>query len=744
MFLALAALVLVTTRALLPRHSPFLYWPAGLAAIVVSLYFESIFFWATGAQGLTKGVAKWNFVVLVAFSAVVATFRLRSPQRTPKMAIGRPGSIVVISSSLLTIGIGAWMYFHDQVSMIGSYLAGGDHGHHVEYMTGLIAGSGHRSYSNPFSLTSYPMGIHFLLSHLYVGETSLGGTPELARRHLIPALFEYVQLAALVSLFLLIIVRRCSSRRWMSAIVSVLSLGLVFSVHKFFNHLFWSGFTTSLALTWIVLLALALPWNELGLGTRRRVSVTSAVMFIVLFLATWFVYQPFVLIPASIAGSIVLRFFFRKAFGGISATFEGWNFGWTAVSSLGLVLVSIAPLALAGKKSPGLQSLVQWGVCWHISQPILVAAVASACILLWARRKGRAPDWGQLATIFTLFLVMTITMLCLAAYVSPYFTLRSQPYYVQKMFWILFVVAACVAAAQAVDVMDNSRLLRSTSSRVALCAVISLVAPLVWTSANREIRDRIKIDWFAADMFAPYTKGELRRSAVFNTWENLGAHVGNIAIEEDSDRELTGDIPVSKLPEWACWQLRNDDTRLIFTATGQSLELVKAGCDQYAIYIESGRRVGRLILPTEPMVIGKTVKTNAKTRGVRFLLTGFEKSQDDYTWATGFHSTVQMIVPRLLPAATLSLAFVRSWVPDTVEVNLYVNSHRIQQRFLGKNEVTTSMGMSDLMPGDVFRIELNCRRSYEAASHAADGGNNRQCIALKHFRIDERSVEPAS
>jgi hypothetical protein len=354
--------------------------------------------------------------------------------------------VLMMASTGFILATGIHHFYYDKTGMIAGFLSGGDHGIHLELMRGLVNETGFVTYSSPFSLQSYPKGIHFLLGNLLLIGQSSSNDSLLVQRHLVPALFEYIQLAAFLQLAV-VAATKIKVRNEISRTFFVMAgIFAAASISKLGNHLFWSGFTTSLALSWIILIPLAVSWDDFKPKLQVHNLMMRILFWSLLAVAIWIVYQPYVVIPLACIATEVFIAVVRicKARASINY-FTGTIFFKTVVASIGIFSVLFIPYVLQGKGSQSLQRLVLFGVSWRIGQMQLAAAVLIAALVLargmW---KTRTIDMSADAYVLWGNISVSAAMTALAALVSVDFTMNDPPYYVQKIYWVAFFVSLVV------------------------------------------------------------------------------------------------------------------------------------------------------------------------------------------------------------------------------------------------------------------------------------------------------------
>jgi Ca2+/Na+ antiporter len=356
--------------------------------------------------------------------------------------------------------------------------------------------------------------------------------------------------------------------------------------------------------------------------------------------------------------------------------------------------------------------------------------------------KGDDREIESDAMIFFGLMSLAVTLMLIASAASIYFTLTDQPYYVQKMYWILFYTAVVLALKWSTRLLDHYT--RKVSRRLIAVIWVSLIVimgafPLTWNRTPLEATRHIAIDWFAEGMFVDVKDIRPYRAAVFNTWENLGAHVGNIALRQMSPTILPIDIAQSRNTQWACWYMRNQNVNLIYTATGQGAALIEAGCDQYATYIENGTRYDRLIPQAPALMLGKQVLASTTSEDAGYLSTGFFATEDSKIWATGFHSSVQMSA--IESRTNLEMLFnlqrnTNHQFPVTIQT--YINGRQIDSSDLATDQKTKTIMIPEINRNDHLSFQFVCQRSNDEVLETTNSGNPEllKCVGLEDFRVN--------
>jgi hypothetical protein len=725
---------------LFPDRNPMLYWPFGLALSIVCLYGAYAAMWLFDVRGVTTHRANLIFLGLMVLFAALWVVRSAITRPTWRREI-HPATFALIVSLVASLVIFAVhrSLVHPEF-LIGDHLAGGDHGIHIQYINGLVNGSD-VGYSSPFSLQDYPKGIHFVVALLFAIHEPISPYTRIVDVHIVAAVFEYIQLAAFLQLLLVATLTQIRKRILIQIGFTISLLILFLSLPKSINHLFWSGFTTSLALTWFLLLPVAMPWSAVSLGKEGN-KAKRLYFWIVFSVLAWIVYQPYVIVTLSIL-TVEFLWSFKRLFFETSAVKNEKK----RMFKIGLVAPAIAFLSpvlmllVLGQDSESIKRLTLFGVSWKVDQILLLMTVTITLLLIGKCVRCLSLNSQVMSdgVLYLAIVAFTASFAIVAARTSA-FTMTNQPYYVQKMYWIVFFVGFTISAKW----LLTSALSVSLSGRKWLNGILGSLLPLailfpLYVSRNSpsEALDRISINWFAKSLMVDVSDIEPYNAAAFHTWENLGAHVGNIALKEVTDTYLAVDVAQSRNPYWACWTMRKSNVNVVHTATGQGTSLLDAGCSQFITYIEDDTRFDRLIPKTAEMVINKEIPLQRGTKGKRFLISGFSKRNDSGAVADGFHSTVQMVSVRNLDNASAVFSIGEYGRKDRqISVEFLIDGVLVNTYPLQKNSKIAVLSLPTITKGSMVSFQFVCAREESEVIEVLAKPELLECLTLRDFKIN--------
>lgn len=741
----LVAAVFLGTVALAPRLNPLVYWPAGLLVTITVGYVSYLMYWFVDMQGIDERFARLHFVLLMAILGIVALFRVwRTGGSTGRISFSLSGMMATALGFVfpaVVLWIGTSRLWSGSMPLFSGFMAGGDHGLHNEIVHDLLSWSSTPSSENPFTLYTYPRGIHFLVASLVALGSGKSGQSSLVQEYLTGAWFEYVQLAAYVQLAVAIVVFWSRERRATRAMFVAPILLVFASIPHFVGHLFWSGFTTSTGMTWALLVPVAL-WvgrREQKLENWHRIEATA--LWVLLLVFSWIVYQPyvivisttgFVLVCVSVWKTLVRDGRLRRGlpeYLELPACF--------VVSLTGAVL----PYFVLGKDSAAVNFLFLDGSTWRVGVATVAMWTAAALVL----PRMMAAD-GRLQTslpsaVVAGLLGFTVGMAGLVFATGDH-GLFDLPYYIQKMYWVILYISVPVALASGLTLLLGHKYLAAGGRRfgrqLALWLLIALV-PLVQGRTPNAAVSHISVDWFANGVYA-VAPDDRQSSGAFSMRDKLGSHMANLALRSASTSILTPDVAISGNPYLACADLVENGVVRIYTTPNGRAELVESGCSPDAVYLEDGRIIGRPHLEYFGVSPGVTETFTNKSLGFRLLLRGFLPPEKWGTWAGGYRSALGFDYEETMKAPSLEMVL-RSHPRDEElrSVSIGVN---------GATAVTHRLAFGDPEPfvvpmpagpaGTSIELTITCERTDAEvlADDPVDGPS--PCAGLVSMRLVER------
>ena len=735
-----AALSVLAGIAFLGRRFSIIHWPIGLAATVLSAYVMYVWSWFRGIDGISQTRAEDFFVALLCCFGVVAMFRILVPFRGPQTehhASWResvPKMIVLALPVLLMVFI-SMRASSDPVRVISGHLSGGDHGAHNLIIHRLIDPSAGSELVSPAVVYAYPRAIHYLIALMTTFDDSFRHLPTVAAEYLSAARFEYLQLAAFIQSSLVVLLgRKLTVSR---AIVALAAVVFAMSIDNFVSHLFWSGFTTSLAISWILMLPIALSFTSRQSLENRWQTRTAA--WILFSLLCWVVYQPFVIVGLVLALSELLETTSSQASRGDRLK-RLLSTGWCVPVLASMVFV-LFPLFVGGRQSPAVTSLLMSGSLYRSHLWTVVVLVVLSSLLLGIRPTPVTP-WTE-RTLYSVIGVGLGSILVVRFAGGP--GLTDQPYYVQKIFWVFLYLSGPVILSITLDLLDRSRIFSRTPPAMVglLCVSVFVLAPMATDRSPAAATRHFSVDWFAAGLVRDH--GPVDRHAVaFSMRDKLGSHLANLSLQGTSSVRMAVETSLSGNPYLACREITANNAELVYTTPNGRAELVESGCSPSLLYLEDGTTMPNPWIPYFRIRSGIVEETSRTEPGFRFLLRGFRPPQTWGTWAGGYRSALGFTYDEAMKEPVLSLK-VRSYPDDPEQRSVVIRANdrevgRKRLAFDGSDvfEVPLPAGVS----GTRVELTITCERSDQEvlADDPVDGPD--ACMGLESITLDEGS--PAS
>jgi hypothetical protein len=220
------------------------------------------------------------------------------------------------------------------------------------------------------------------------------------------------------------------------------------------------------------------------------------------------------------------------------------------------------------------------------------------------------------------------------------FGLLDQPYYTQKMLWILFFVSFPVALSVGSTWVEKLEVTWPNDKRLGLLSVlvvVLLLTPLVQGRAPVNATKQPNVKWFAQGMTLDNPEGEYRAVA-FAWMDPLGSHVSNLALRSTSDLVLPIDVALSNNTFLVCRFINDNNASIVYTAQHGRAALVTAGCSPKVMYIEEDRILENENPSYRPLSVGTERFISDNQKGVGHLLHGFLPVENWGVWAGGYQS----------------------------------------------------------------------------------------------------------
>jgi hypothetical protein len=658
---SLFLLSLLATRAVMPKSTSILYWPVGLAGVLLATYVGSWVQWFRGGGGVDVYFAQTLFFAQIVFFYLLGHIRAtKSDDKGPRDELMKTWQQIVVSLPSLSLVVYASSQFVNKpFVMMGAYFGGGDHMNHagmVYGLTGWTAGSGAKS---PLDVYAVPDGIHFLIANLVGLDSLRNALTPITQVIVAAAWFEWLQAAAFVQLAIVVVVGAYRDQWFFRFSIATVAVVLATTVDRLVLQLMWAGFTTSLGMSWLLLIPLAVIRD-----VRQTLSKAFiATALIGLAYLAWIVYQPYAipigLLLVALTTAHLLSRFFKKGFFNkatilpiISVIFFGVAV-FAGVTIIGTQNEFVERLSMSGATyEPYFYTVLLW---------CSLALLASAVLLLQKTSLISRSMVSFEATYVLAVLLMTGTAIGLVM-VTSNFGLLDQPYYTQKMLWTLLFLCIPIVVASALSLLTPQLAKWTSKNRNAFmfCSVLVLV---LWPITNGKypgvVSQHTMHSWIGTSLAEPTGLDPLGEVA-FSANDPQGTYIANLALQTTSANELDTTLSLSDNPFLVCFYISNRPITTVFTRTGGKHFLTESGCPSNLLYIESGERMDA-VNPTYPqMTPGEEMSAISKPVIDEYLSTGFRGTEGFIRWATGLNSKILISSSSDKPSKQIKVGYIMS------------------------------------------------------------------------------------
>lgn len=316
--------------------------------------------------------------------------------------------------------------------------------------------------------------------------------------------------------------------------------------------------------------------------------------------------------------------------------------------------------------------------------------------------------------------------------------LTDQPYYVQKILWVIVFVSLPLTISIILDWVDSWSQ-RSSHGDVRVPVTIVCAMLLLPSATNRTpaaATRHFTVDWFAKGILGEY--GSRSNSAVaFSMRDRLGSHLANLALHGTSRARVKVETSLSGNPFVACQEINAEEAKLVFTTPNGRAELVESGCDPEIMYIEEEKRINNPWVPYFYLGADQEERTARDQPGFRFLLRGFLPPENWGTWAGGYGSSFGFAYEEDLVSPSMELRL-RSHPKDTTQrlVIVKVNGGEVGRKMLPlEGDVLMETMLPSGVAGKRIVVTLLCERtdSETMEDDAADGPT--PCVGLESIKL---------
>lgn len=651
-WLCLLSLSLLATKAILPNGNNLVLWPIGLFAVIGTSYIGYIFLWVSNKPGVSYDTARQLFFVqFLLFAAIAVARNHDSGELTKRLSARSVGFTIVLTGlpALLVI-YATYELIENPVGLIGSYFAGGDHLNHsgmIYDLTQWTAGSGMRS---PLDIYAVPNGLHFLVSNVVTISSLSSSTPPLAQVFLSAAWFEWLQVAAFVQLGLVVIIGKRNQMWLFRALVAFAIILIMMSIDLLVLHLMWSGFSTSLAITWLLLVPVVALITEADEKVSKSGPRFTLCLLFAMSSIAWILYQPFAIPFFVIASFLVV--------GTLLAQFKvfknsGHKLVYSAlplITALCTYLIVLIPYWASGNENSFMARLSTNGESYRTSFYLVLFVVVLSIWILWFRSEDQIslPMWGLRRTLLSMqcgivaLVVAAITVVVL----SGNYGIINQPYYTQKMLWILLLTSVPLVVGGVLDAGSTwMSSLVEPQRRALIIALPTLLflTPIALGKYPVLATQHSSFPWFAKAVRVPVDM-DPEATVAFAPNDPQGTFISNLALSIISKNSLDLSIALSGNQYLACRFIATRPISVVYTTKGGKDYLRDSGCPPDLLYFEEDIRTDTYRRSHPRLESGNLSALESSPSLSEYLDSGFHGLERWVRWSTGLRSTISFSI----------------------------------------------------------------------------------------------------
>jgi hypothetical protein len=250
------------------------------------------------------------------------------------------------------------------------------------------------------------------------------------------------------------------------------------------------------------------------------------------------------------------------------------------------------------------------------------------------------------SSVFLGLIAFTFAMMLIVLRTSD-FGLTNQPYYIQKMLWVILFVSIPIVVGAVLRYFEQFLLARNDShlSYYATAVCVLLLTPLVMGRYPTAAFKHGSVDWFAKGISSTFEDPQNNKVA-FSANDRLGSHLSNLALRATSELVMPVETGISGNAYVACEFMNQKSASLVYTTPNGRAEMVMSGCDPGITYIEDGQRIKNPKLDYFRVDSGVVERLAKDQLGFRLLLRGFLPPEKWGTWAGGYRSAIGFDLPK--------------------------------------------------------------------------------------------------
>lgn len=738
----MVSLAFLATLAVMRRVNVLLYWPIGLLTVMVAMYMAYWWQWLNNPIGIDPNSAETLFAILIVLFTIAAA--LRAVMQREVLVVPSPprvlSIVLMVALPLALVYLVTVRWGDEPVRLISAHLAGGDHGAHNEIVHRLLQSSEEVTYASPLQMYTYPQAIHFMTANLVAFTQPTSTLPLLAQEYAMGAWVEWVQFAAFSQLAIVVFMKGVRGNGLRRTLFLPPLIFVFASMDSFVMHLLWSGFTTSLGITWILLAFVAISDR---LSFKKSLGDLWLMFLVCGFFAyaSWIVYQPYSVIFVALAGLIfVQRLTLSQRIGTIMAPLS------TALERPVVLVLAVAGAIFTiligglGRESPAVTSLLLDGATYKpYFYTVMLWAFAAMAGHWLLTRAGEIPglDLAQLKFLFVHF--GFVTGMVLTVMWAGDVGVLEQPYYTQKMLWVLLFVSLPVALSVGFTWIENLQVKWPVGQQIGFAAVLLtaiVFTPLVQGRYPASATKKHNVDWFAKGMLVEIPDNDYR--AVAFSWEDqLGSHLSNLALRATSNLIMPVEVALSDNTFLACRFINENDATVVYSSKHGRSALVESGCKATLLYVENDQiiKIDNSIFPE--LGVNQVKQMSLGADGVKHLVTGFLDPEVWGSWADGYRSAVIFRASDAAANGQLRMNLATHPVNGR-GIGLTIRVNGEVERVISmpqSGEIQIDVELGTVRRRDQFEVTIECARTDEQVLQDESFENPSVCVGVSSIEL---------
>jgi hypothetical protein len=461
----------------------------------------------------------------------------------------------------------------------------------------------------------------------------------------------------------------------------------------------------------------------------------------------WILYQPFAIpffVCASflVVGTLLTKF---KVFKNIEKKLI--YPALPLITAVCTYLIVLIPYWASGNENSFMARLSTNGESYRTSFYLVLFVVVLSIWILWLRSEDQSslPMWGLRRTLLSMqcgivaLVVGAITVVVL----SGNYGIINQPYYTQKMLWILLLTSVPLVVGGVLDAGSTWMISLVEPQRRALIVALPtllFLTPIALGKYPVLATQHSSFPWFAKAVRVP-TGMDPEATAAFAPNDPQGTFISNLALSIISKNSLDPNIALAGNQYLACRFIGTRPVAVVYTTKGGKDYLRDSGCPPDLLYFEEDIRTDTYRRSHPVLVSGRTSALESTPGLNEYLSSGFYGKERWVRWATGLRSTVSFSVNTLQPKSKIVFGYLTPDVVPRPLTAMFTINGVVTNELLVTSESSGELTISitpQMRDSGIIDLQIDCDWTEDEIWSLDFAPSIPKCIGIRYLGISNK------